>query len=442
MRQPLLPADLPEISYGIRQIISKGFEREKLGYPVIWENIGDPVQKGVQLPAWMKEVIAEKVQDNNTFGYCDSKGLLRTREFVAERTNQHRGYQITPDDITFFNGLGDAIARFYGLLAKDTQVLMPSPTYPAHTGAEKLHIGREPLTYPLHPENEWLPDTEEVRHLVEKNPDVCCLLIINPDNPTGMVYPKPVLKELVEIAREYDLFIVADEIYENLVYEGEMVRLAEVIGDVPALVMKGISKEVPWPGSRCGWIEYYNRASDPEFRKLCERIDQCKMTEVCSTTLPQAVLPDILSHKEHEEFLAERKRALIKKIAMLRARIQQVDGVECSGAKGAFYAALHTNTDFNISKIRAVLLPDNQQKLYEKWAADLAGKQPDLHLVYYLLAGAGVCTVPLSGFNSKIPGIRITLLEQHIDQFEQMLDQLMNGLASVFNKKESLVQAG
>ncbi len=89
-----------------------------------------------------------------------------------------------------------------------------------------------------------------IRNMVRKHKEISCLLIINPDNPTGMVYPKKVLLEMVQIAREFDLFIVADEIYENLVHEGKMVRMAEVIGDVPALVMKGISKEIPWPGRR------------------------------------------------------------------------------------------------------------------------------------------------------------------------------------------------
>lgn len=441
MRHPLLPEGLPEISYGIRQIVSKGFEREKLGYPVIWENIGDPVQKGMHLPEWMRELVAEQIHDNSTYGYCDSKGLPETREFLANRTNQLKGQQITPEDITFFNGLGDAIARFYNILSADTRVLMPSPTYPAHTGAEKLRIGEDPLTYELDPENGWLPNVQKIREKVEHHKEISCLLIINPDNPTGMVYPEKVLRDLVQVARDYDLFIVADEIYENLVHTGEMVRLAEVIDDVPALVMKGISKEIPWPGSRCGWIEYYNRGTDDEFNQLCTRIDQCKMTEVCSTTLPQKVLPEILSHPKYSMFLTERKRMLAKKVRLLKDRLKNLDGVHCAGAEGAFYAALHVGQNFSTSDINPELLPDEQRKLYESWTSGTDEKS-DMALVYYLLAGAGVCTVPLSGFNCTVPGIRITLLEQNPDHFEHMLDQLMLGLESVFNQKGSLMAAG
>ncbi len=440
MRHSLLPEGLPEISYGIRQIVSKGFERESLGYPVIWENIGDPVQKGLQLPDWMREIVAEQIHDNSTYGYCDSKGLPETREFLAKRTNEFGGQQISRDDITFFNGLGDAIARFYSLLSDKTRVLMPSPTYPAHTGAEKLRIGTDPLTYDLDPDNGWLPDTESVRRMVEKHKEISCLLIINPDNPTGMVYPKKVLTEMVQIARDYNLFIVADEIYENLVHSGKMVRMCEVIGDVPALVMKGISKEIPWPGSRCGWIEYYNRGTDDQFNKLCSRIDECKMTEVCSTTLPQKVLPLILAHPGYDTFLAERKHKISEKVSLLKNRIDSLDDISCTGADGAFYATLHISNSFTASDVDPDMLPEVQQELFRSWTRNFEA-EPDLFLVYYLLAGAGVCTVPLSGFNCSVPGIRITLLEQNIDKFEYMLDQLMFGLGSVFNRKGSLMQA-
>ncbi|CAN5211775.1 pyridoxal phosphate-dependent aminotransferase [soil metagenome] len=440
MRNPLLPLWLPEVQYGIRQIVNKGFERETLGYPVIWENIGDPVQKGMLLPEWIREIITRQFQDNATFGYCDSKGIPHTRDFLAAKTNALGGCQITPDDITFFNGLGDAIARFYSILSREERILMPSPTYPAHTGAERLRIGENPLHYTLHPDNNWLPDPDEIREMVEIHPAVSAILIINPDNPTGMVYPKSILSEIVKIAREYDLFIIADEIYENLVYQGKMVRLAEVIEDVPAMAMKGISKEIPWPGSRCGWIEYYNQSRDTEFENLCKRMDQCKMTEVCSTTLPQKVIPEIMSDTAYVQFLNRRNEDLAQKMNLLKSRLKYLDDVECSGGQGAFYATLHFNTDFVKEDVNSESLPDLQRSLYQKWTSGLDAS-PDLYLTYYLLAGAGVCTVPLSGFDGKVYGIRITLLEQNLELFDYMLDQLLYGLDTVFSRKSSLIQS-
>lgn len=439
MRNPLLPHGLPAVNYGIRQIVGKGVERENLGYPVIWENIGDPVQKGMMLPEWMKEAITKQIQDNTTFGYCDSKGLPPTREFLATRTNELGGCQITKDDITFFNGLGDAIARLYGLLSRDARVLIPSPTYPAHTGAEKIRIGEHPVTYPLYPDKNWHPDTDEIRDIVKENPNITAILVINPDNPTGMVYSKKTLSEIVQIAREFDLFIIVDEIYENLVYDSKMVRLSEVIGEVPGMAMKGISKEIPWPGSRCGWIEYYNRDSDSAFEELCSRIDQCKMTEVCSTTLPQKVIPDIMADPAYEQFLEKRKTEISRKMNLLKNRLKNLDGVECSGGQGAFYAALHFNNDLVKSDLNPEALPDVEKSLFMKWTDGLDAS-PDLYLTYYLLAGMGVCTVPLSGFDTKVQGLRITLLEQNPERFDYMLDQLMYGLDTVLSRKRSLVQ--
>ena len=106
---------------------------------------------------------------------------------------------------------------------------------------------------------------EELRSKINYNPGIVGILIINPDNPTGMVYPDSVLREIVALAKEYKLFIIADEIYTHITYNGaKAVQLAEVIGDVPGIGMKGLSKELPWPGSRCGWLEFYNTDKDPE----------------------------------------------------------------------------------------------------------------------------------------------------------------------------------
>ena len=135
-----------------------------------------------------------------------------------------------------------------------------------------------------------------MRRRVKYNPAVAGILIINPDNPTGMVYPESMLEEIVSIARDFDLFIIADEIYLNLAYNGHKGKsLSEVIGDVPAISMKGISKELPWPGSRCGWIEVYNADRDPMFANYVKSIINAKMVEVCSTTLPQKAIPRVLN---------------------------------------------------------------------------------------------------------------------------------------------------
>lgn len=140
--------------------------------------------------------------------------------------------------------------------------------------------------------NHWYPDIADLRQQIVAHPEISGILIINPDNPTGMVYSQDVIREIVEIAKEYDLFLISDEIYSNLSYGGvEHRKLASVIWNVPGIAMRGISKEFPWPGSRCGWIEFYNRDSDDSFARYAQTIIAAKMLEVCSTTLPQRLFP-------------------------------------------------------------------------------------------------------------------------------------------------------
>ena len=116
MRLKLLRSGANELSYEIRGIVKKAEQLKNLGTNIYWENIGDPIQKGKKLPGWMKEIISEAVKDDESFCYSHSKGLLSTREFLSQRNNQLNGTQITAEDITFFNGLGDAIAKLYQYL--------------------------------------------------------------------------------------------------------------------------------------------------------------------------------------------------------------------------------------------------------------------------------------------------------------------------------------
>ncbi len=426
MRNQILPPDAQEIRYEIRGIVRKGFELQQLGYPVWWENIGDPVQKGARIPEWVKLIISKYALSDKTYGYCDSKGLLETRRFLADKTNARGGAQISADDITFFNGLGDAIARIYSVPSRHVTILMPSPTYPAHSGAELARTRRPLTTYPLHPENNWEPDPAEVEEIVKSNPDITAILIINPDNPTGTVYSRETLEAMIDVARRNDLFVISDEIYENLVHTGKMVRLAKVIGDVPGIALKGISKEIPWPGSRCGWVEYYNRDKDEAFRKFCERVDLLKMTEVCSTTMPQRVIPEIMSDVRYQQYLDENHARFSRRSAAVKEALKEIPGITCTGGGGAFYSVISFDKELLETPFSFEGINSKREDLYRKWSA---GVDPsDFTLTYYLLAAHGICAVPLSSFSCDIYGLRITLLEESDREFDAMLKTLSEAL--------------
>lgn len=416
MRNNIVSPGADELKYEIREIVAVAKEFGKLGLEIVWENIGDPVQKGEALPAWIKEVITSTMKEDLTYAYSPTKGLEATRDYLAQRANRNGRVRITKEDIIFFNGLGDAISKVYGQLRKEYRVIGPSPAYSTHSSAEAAHAGSEYVSYNLDPHNLWYPDLSDLRMKVKYNPSISGILIINPDNPTGAVYPREVLEEIVAIAKEYDLFIVCDEIYINLTYNGKKaVPLADVIDGVCGLSMKGISKEFPWPGARCGWIEVYNADRDPVFAKYVKSIVDDKMLEVCSTTLPQRVIPAIMGDQRYEAHIVLRNARYEKRSRIAYDLLKDIDGIIVNRTNGAFYMTVMFRDQTLKADQRLAVANDAARSRVEVLVKDVP---LDKRFVYYLLAATGICVVPLTGFNCGLQGFRVTLLESDEARFE------------------------
>jgi len=428
MRNNIVSSGAEELKYEIREIVAVAKEFGKLGVEIIWENIGDPVQKGEPIPGWIKDIVVSAVREDATYAYSPTKGLEATREFLAQQANKNGSVRITKEDIIFFNGLGDAISKIYGRLKKEYRVIGPSPAYSTHSSAEAAHAGAEYISYNLDPKNFWYPDVNDLRMKVKYNPAISGILIINPDNPTGAVYPREILQEIVAIAREYDLFVVCDEIYINMAYNGKKaVPLAEVIGDVCGISMKGISKELPWPGSRCGWIEVYNQKNDPVFTKYVKSILDDKMLEVCSTTLPQTVIPRILGDARFPDHVAQRNRTYERRSNTAYDLLKDLPGIVVNRTNGAFYMTLMFE-ETALNERQSLPIADPKVKaLVEKITAGVA---LDKRFVYYLLAATGICVVPLTGFNCNLKGFRITLLESDDARFERIFRTVRDQIAA------------
>ncbi len=428
MRTDIVHIGAGELTYEIRNIVNVGMKLQKLGLTTNWENIGDPIAKGEQIPLWMKEIVAEAVMENSTYGYCPTKGVLATREFIAAETNKRGGAQIDPEDIIFFNGLGDAIAKIFGFLRSTARVLVPTPSYTSHSSAEAAHAGDKPLTYILDPNHQWYPDLDDLEKSIKYNPAVAGILIINPDNPTGAVYPREILEAIVEIAHRYDLFIICDEVYHHIVYNGtSTASLSEVIGDVPAIAMRGISKEMPWPGSRCGWIEVYNGDKDPMFAKYIQSILNAKMVEVCSTTLPQVVYPKVVTHPAYQGYLQERIRRYEKFSNIAYESLKDVKGVLVNRPNGAFYMSVCFEEGILNHRQTLPIANNEIRKLVESLVA-APGTSVDKRFVYYLLGATGVCVVPLTSFATELQGFRITLLERDEEKFIQIFQTIATSI--------------
>jgi aspartate/methionine/tyrosine aminotransferase len=411
------------LTYEIRQIVNIGNKLQELGIEVNWENIGDPIQKGEKIPDWMKNVMIDILKEDMSYAYSPTKGMNETRAYLAERVNKMGKVQITPEDIIFFNGLGDAIARSYSSIRLDARVIMPEPTYSTHLLAEVLHASFPPNTYRMNPYSNWAPDVRELEQKVRSHKSIVGILVINPDNPTGFVYPAETLKHIVKIAKDYDLFLIFDETYHNIVYNGKKtVALSDIIEDVPAICMKGISKEFPWPGARCGWIEVYNGDKDKAFSSYIDAILNQKMSEVCSTTLPQIAIPRMMEHPEYQKYLDARVRHYERLSNIAYNVLKDVPYIVVNRTNGAFYMSVVFN--------EAVL--NNRQKLYIE-QTDIRNHinklvddqiEYDKRFVYYLLGATGICVVPLTSFFTAVPGFRMTLLEKDEKHFEYVVKSI------------------
>lgn len=424
MRNNLVHFWADEQHYEIREIVEVAYQIQKLTKKeIIWENIWDPVIKGEKIPNWLKQIVTRWVQEDTTYAYSPSKWVNKTREYLAKNNDK-----ITSEDIIFFNWLWEAINKIYGYLNRNSRVLWPNPAYPTHSSAEATHSWNTHLTYDLDPENWWNPNLEEIENKVKYNPSISAILVINPDNPTGAVFSKQTLEWIVKIAKKYSLFLLFDEIYEKLTFDKKYhILLKNIIWDVPWIAMKWLSKEVPWPGSRCGWIEIYNQDKDENFAKYINSVFFSKMLEVCSTTLPQTVLPEIYEAPEFKNYLKERITKYKKNADIAMEVLWKVPELNIVKPKWAYYLTVL----FDESKILNNfdnLIWDNKLKQFINKIS--LWKKIDKKFCYFLLAEKSICTVPLSGFNSRLPWFRMTLLEDNEEKFRNIL----NDIAEIFKQ--------
>lgn len=398
----------PEVRDPGDQLLAR--EIRDLGQQITWENIGDPVEKGEQVVPWIRDIIHELIDDPKSFGYCDTAGYIPTREFLAHHVNvREGGVQITPDDLLFFNGVGDAVAKVYGFLKREARVLGPSPAYSTHSSAEAAHSGYDKhMTYRLDPQNGWLPDVDDIRKRVKYNDSIAGILLLSPDNPTGAVFPKDVLDEIVKIAQEYDLFIIADEIYAHIVYEGQLAAAHEPVdprraGAVDARHQQGIP--VAGLALRLARNPEQNRTS-----RTCSTASllAAKRLEVCSTTLPQMSIPRVFGDARYPEHLKTRAAMFAARADEVQAAFAGCAPVIVNRPGGAFYQTV---------MFKPGILNDTQTLKVENAAvrtrieALTKNVTPDKRFVYYLMAATGIVVVPLTGFQCDHPGFRFTLLE-------------------------------
>jgi aspartate/methionine/tyrosine aminotransferase len=242
---------------------------------------------------------------------------------------------------------------------------------------------------------------------------------------------------MIAIAREYDLFVICDEVYLNIVYNGQSTKpLSDLIGDIPGMALRGISKEVPWPGARCGWAEIYNADRDPVFKRYVQSILNAKMVEVCSTTLPQKAIPRILEHPEYPKYLDERRARYENCSNTAYEILKDVPGIKVNRANGAFYMSVVIKTEMLNHRQTLPIENTEVRNLVERLVGQ-PGVSLDKRFVYYLLAATGICVVPLSSFCTRELGFRITLLERDEKEFTRIFHTIAESISAYLNSSTS-----
>ncbi|WP_028974978.1 pyridoxal phosphate-dependent aminotransferase [Spirochaeta cellobiosiphila] len=409
MRRDIVHPGAGQLRYEIREIVEFAKKLGQWDISIIWENIGDPIAKGEQIESWIKEIISKLTLQDDSYGYVDTQGIQTTREFLSQQVNKRGGAQITPNDIIFFNGLGDAVAKLFGFLKREARILGPSPAYSTLSSAEAAHSGYAHLTYDLDPDQGWQPNLKDIENKVKYNDAIAGILLINPDNPTGAVYPKETLLQIVEIARKYNIFIICDETYANIVFPSyRTAALSEVIGEVPGIALRSLSKEIPWPGARCGWIEVFNQDSDDNFSEYINSLLNAKRLEVCSTSLPQKAIPALLGHPNYPGHLEKRAKVFEDRAKEASQIFDKINGIKMIQPKGALYFTIVFEEGV-LKDGQYLSIPNDDLRIFIE--SNINNLEWDKRFVYYLLAQQGICVVPLSGFASPLKGFRMTLLE-------------------------------
>jgi len=316
------------VEYAIRDIVSSAREIEQQGKKVEYLNIGDPVQFGFQPPDNVKQALIDAVKDGKNF-YTQSDGLPELLDEIAKKENS-KGLSIDAKNILVTNGVSEGLDMVISSIVEDgDEVLLPGPYYPPYASYVRLHGGR-PIEFAVDLENSK-PDIDDIKTKITSNTVAICL--ISPNNPTGLVFDKNSLKQIVDIANENNLYIICDEIYDKIVFDEDFTGIGKVAGDSPVIILNGFSKVHLMSGWRIGYIAFND---SPQLDMIRENLPKLARVRI-STNLPvqHAALESLRGPQDYiSDFVSELK----KHRDYVIKRLNSMNNISCSNPQGAFYA--------------------------------------------------------------------------------------------------------
>ncbi|WP_066016081.1 pyridoxal phosphate-dependent aminotransferase [Endozoicomonas atrinae] len=324
---------LDNVCYDIRGPVLREAKRlEEEGHRVIKLNTGNPAAFGFDAPDEITQDVIRNLPLSQ--GYCDSKGLFSARKAIMQYCQQKSFPPITVEDIIIGNGVSELVVMtMQALLNNGDEMLIPAPDYPLWTAAVHLSGGRA-VHYRKDEQSDWCPDIEDIRSKITAK--TRGIVVINPNNPTGAVYPDEILKEIVQLAREHDLIIFADEIYDKILYDGvEHTALASLADDVLCISFNGLSKSYRVAGFRAGWLV----VSGPKHnaRSYLEGLEMLASMRLCANVPSQHAIQTALGGYQSINDLVLPGGRLLEQRNRAWEMLDQIPGVSCTKPKGALY---------------------------------------------------------------------------------------------------------
>lgn len=395
-------SQLANVRYEIRgPLAHRAAELERAGYEIVKLNIGNPGAFGFRAPETLRLAMIENLREADA--YSHQKGIFPAREAVVMQQQSRGVLDVTAEDVFVGNGVSELILlALRALLDEGDEVLVPSPDYPLWTAATWLSDGK-PVHYRCAPENGWLPDLEGLRKLV--TPRTRALVIISPNNPTGAVYPRAVLQQMVALAEEHGLVVFSDEIYDQITYDGaEHVPVATLAKKTLCGTFAGLSKVYRAAGYRVGWLSLSGEKAHA--RDYMEALDTLASLRLCSNVVGQWAVQTALGGVQSIRELVRPGGRLYQTRAAVLEGVRRSKFLSVTPPQGAMYAFLRVDakklprfadqqfaldllerkhvlvapgTSFNVpyaDHFRITLLPD------EKTIADVFGRIEELLLEY------------------------------------------------------------
>lgn len=319
-----------DIDYAIREVTVPARELEKSGVKVVKLNIGDPNKWDFETPPHVRQALCKAVEacDN---GYTAEEGLPALREALAEKERRKNRIGIDAEDIYITNGVSESILDILAAsIEPGEEVLVPGPSYPSYIEYIK-YFGGVPVAYRTDESNDWQPDIDDIRKKVTKKTKA--LVVINPNNPTGALYSKKVLKEITDVVGEHEMFLMSDEIYDLMTFEGEHHSPATLAPDIPVVLFNGFSKVDLLPGWRLGYAAF----RDPKgvMSEIREGFVKQLRLRLCANHPCQlAVIEALKGPHDHMEVT---RRKLRERGDFAWKRLNEIEGISTTRPKGAFY---------------------------------------------------------------------------------------------------------